>query len=93
MASTPDPQIGQPFYIECMFTGIPAPQVTWRKDQDVINTTDGRYEVTTIPTSSSRLETSANLNPNSESNGLYECIVTNNAGSDNTSFVIELKGK
>ena len=94
--STPGPDllIGKSFYIECRFTGIPEPRVVWRKDQDVINATNGHYEVTTIPASfQSRLETLSTLKPTSEFNGLYECIVTNDAGSDNRSFNIELKGK
>ena len=90
MDSTPDPEIGQPFYVQCMFTGIPAPQVIWRKDKDVINTTDGYYEITTVPGSSSRLKISKS---NNEFNGLYECIVTNIANSVNRSFDIELKGE
>ena len=54
-------------------------------------TTDDRYNIVNLPASSSRLETS--IKTSGEFNGLYECIITNDAGSDNRSVYIELEGK
>ena len=89
VSSTPDPQIGKLLTIECTFSGIPAPEVIWRKGQDVIRASDGRYQITSAR-NSSYLE--ANVTSN-DFDGLYECIVTNIAGSDNLSIEIKLDGK
>ena len=87
MVSTPDPCIGEPLFIECIFSAIPV-NVTWRKGSDVLNTVDDHYQIMTIPDNSSSLKIFAATN---EFNGLYECIISNDAGRDNMSMYIELK--
>ena len=93
--STPDPRIRERFFIQCMFTGIPVPHtIVWRKGNRKINTTDNHYQVVVIQArnniTSSRLEV---FPDSSEFSGVYECVISNDAGSDNTSIHIDLKGK
>ena len=74
-----------------MFNGTPEPYVVWRKGQDVIRASDGRYQiVNNSAMNSSRLEASIT---SSDFSGLYECVVTNDAGSNNMSIDIKLNGK
>lgn len=89
--SVRNPQIGGLLTIECMFEGTPAPYVTWRKGQEVIRAGDGRYQiVNNSAMNSSSLEASIT---GTDFNGLYECVVTNDAGSDCESIEIKLNGK
>lgn len=43
---TPNPQVGQPFFIECTVEGIPAPDTTWMKDGSPLEEEQVLYNVT-----------------------------------------------
>uniref|UniRef100_A0A4W3JWV4 Hemicentin 1 n=1 Tax=Callorhinchus milii TaxID=7868 RepID=A0A4W3JWV4_CALMI len=61
--------------LACEATGIPRPVVTWKKNGRLLNTDQNMY----------RLLSSASLvilSPTVEDTGLYECNVSNDAGSD-----------
>ena len=86
---TSDPRIGEPFYLECTFVGIPTPTVVWSKDGIVLNQLDDNIKI--IPAeNSSRLEiTEATDN----FNGIYKCNISNIAGFTSKLFHITLEGK
>ncbi|KAL7827239.1 hypothetical protein SRHO_G00329570 [Serrasalmus rhombeus] len=61
--------------LSCENTGIPAPQVTWKRNGSPINTQSGAY----------RLMSSGSLviiSPSHEDEGYFECIVTNEVGEE-----------
>ncbi|XP_037392153.1 hemicentin-2 isoform X1 [Pygocentrus nattereri] len=61
--------------LSCENTGIPAPQVTWKRNGSPINIQSGAY----------RLMSSGSLviiSPSHEDEGYFECIVTNEVGEE-----------
>ena len=85
---TYNPRIGESFFIECTFDGIPTPEsVVWEKDGDELNEIDNNIKI--VPTEhSSRLEiTQATI----MDNGIYECSISNVAGFTSQQFPIKLK--
>ena len=90
---TPNPQVGQSFFIECTVDGTPMPIISWMKDGDILDEiTDSRIRISvTISSSSARKSSRVEIfEATSSYNGVYECIASNEAGSTSTSFLIEL---
>ena len=91
----PNPRIGESFFIECTFVGIPPPTVVWWKDGAELSEMDN---IEIIPThSSSRLEITDSdaicTSTDFMINGMYECNISNIAGFTSQSFQIKLKGR
>ena len=88
---TPNPQIGEPFSIECTFVGTPTPSVVWSKDGVEFNETDNmlcnREIITTDKVSHLTIAMATKL-----FNGTYECNISNIAGFASRSFPIEVQG-
>ena len=89
--ATPNPRIGEPFFLQCTVTGIPSPTIIWMKDGIPLN-------VSTLPIvsllkkpNSSRIVISKAAGI--EYNGMYTCIASNDAGSVSSSFLIQLQGQ
>ena len=83
--------IGQPFYLECAYTGEPPPTVLWKHNGTELRETVNN-EIRIAPTdNSSRLDI---LEATSmEFNGRYDCFVSNIAGNTTISFQITLQGQ
>ena len=90
MNRTSNPRIGESFFIECTFIGMPPPAVVWRKDGAELSEMDDNIKI--VPTdTSSRLEITEAIS--TDFNGMYECNITNVAGFTSQSFQIELQGQ
>ena len=86
---TPDPHIGESFFLECAFVGIPPPTVVWSKDGSELTEMDDKTKIV-LTDRSSRLEITEATS--TDFNGMYECDVSNVAGVTSKSFHIELQG-
>ena len=77
MDSTPNPRIGESFFIECTFNGIPIPQsVVWEKDGDEIDEIETNIKIVHT-TYSSCLKI---IQATSIDEGIYLCNISNIAG-------------
>lgn len=87
---TLSPQLGNSFFIECVYDGTPLPSVTWMKDGAILNPAEDNVQIMSkLITNSSRIEIS---NANSDFDGNYTCIATNDAGNGSDSHLIILQG-
>ena len=88
---TPNPRVGEPFFIECTVAGIPLPTTSWMKDGAPLEgTVDENLRILAIPSrNASRVEVTVS---SVDFNGVYQCLVQNLAGSDSRSLRIELQG-
>lgn len=85
---TANPRIGDSFFIECIFNGMPIPEsVTWGKDGEELSEIYNNVKI--VPTDhSSRLEvTQATI----MDNGIYECNISNIAGFASRQFPVKLQ--
>ena len=86
---TSDPVVGEPFFLECKYTGVPSPNVVWSKDRRVLSELDDTIKI--VPTdSSSRLEITQATS--TDFSGIYECNISNIAGFASQSFHITIQG-
>ena len=92
-----NPRIGKPFFIECTVSGIPMANIFWRMEGILLNQTNALYDCNSrfriIPflnRNSSRLSISA---ASIDFNGMYECVVANDAGTDSVPIHIKLQGQ
>ena len=88
---TPNPRVGEPFFIECTVAGIPLPTTSWMKDGAPLEgTVDDNLRILAIPSrNASRVEVTMS---SVDFNGMYKCLVQNLAGNDSNPFLIELQG-
>ena len=88
---TDNPIIGSPFSICCMATGIPQPNITWKKDGAPLESTeDGVLQIAQFDNGrTSSVEVSKGRR---EFNGVYECTAMNAAGSVMQFTRVELQG-
>ena len=88
---TQNPQIGESFFIECNFTGLPIPTVVWKKDGDELDEFNDDSIKIICRDNSSYLKIIGAID--TSFNGLYECNITNVVGSISQSFQIKLQGQ
>ena len=74
--------------ISCAFNGYPPPSVSWKHDDELVQTTS-HVKVTSCPTSSVLELTTLDY----EDMGYYTCYITNSMGSVLTSMALSLYGK
>ena len=87
MNFTSNPRIGESFFIECAFEGMPIPSAVWGKDGDELNEMDSNIKI--VHTANiSRLEV---ILATIVDNGIYECNISNTAGLTSQSFLIHLQ--
>lgn len=91
LSTTDNPELGGSFFIRCTATGTPQPAISWRKDGLVLEATND--EVLRIVSTNNGMTSSVEVSEGrAEFNGVYECIATNAAGSDNMSYRVQLLG-
>ena len=89
--ATPNPRIGEPFFLQCTVTGTPSPTIVWMKDGIPLNKSILRIvSLLRKPNSSCIVISKA---AGIEYNGMYTCIASNDAGSVSSSFLIRLQGQ
>ena len=78
--------------MECSVAGIPLPDVRWEFNNQMLeDSPDNQLRIVAISDGqTSRVEVSS---ATVEFNGVYRCIVSNDAGSVNQSIRIELRRK
>ena len=76
------------FELVCTFTGIPAPQIRWEKDNHVVTLGEGRRIIKT----SGRSQLEINNLTLSDA-GVYTCLVSNVAGMATRSVRLEVRGE
>ena len=76
------------FELVCTFTGIPAPQIRWEKNERVFLLGKGR----SIINSTGRSQLEINSLALSDA-GVYNCSVSNIAGTDMRSVRLEVRGE
>ena len=79
---------GEQFELACTFTGIPAPQIRWEKDNHVVTLGEGRRIIKT----SGRSQLEINNLTLSDA-GVYTCLVSNVAGMATRSVRLEVRGE
>ena len=89
---TPNPRIGSPFSIQCTATGIPQPDITWRKDGLLLEATEDEV-LRIVEINDGRTSSVEVSEGRTEFNGIYECIATNDADSVMKIARIELLGE
>ena len=90
---TDNPVIGSPFSIRCTAGGIPQPNISWRKDGQVLEPAAVAIsELQIVVTNNGRTSTVEVSEGSPELNGVYECIAVNVAGSAMRSTSIKLQG-
>ena len=92
---TDNPVIGSPFSIRCTAGGIPQPNISWRKDGQVLESaavTVAISELQIVVTNNGRTSTVEVSEGSPELNGVYGCIAANVAGSATRSISIKLQG-
>ena len=90
---TPNLRSGESFFIECTVDGTPMPIINWTKNGDILDEiTDSRIRISvTVSSRNDRISSRVEIFEATISyNGVYECIANSIAGSDSTSFPIEL---
>ena len=88
---TDNPVIGSPFSISCTAGGIPQPNISWRKDGQVLEP-EPTSVLQIVETNDGRTSTVGTFEGRPELNGIYECIAVNVAGSAMKSTSIKLQG-
>jgi hypothetical protein len=91
LTATPNPQLGESFFIRCSTTGTPQPDILWRKDG--LRLEETADEVLRIVSTDMGQTSSVEVSEGRpEFNGVYECIAMNAAGSVNMSSRVQLIG-
>lgn len=86
--SPEQPIPGKEFIIECQYEGFPQPSASWRKGNATLS-----------DSSNVRISSKVGLAiiqvnwTTEEDNGVYECVISNNAGLVSRSFVVQLSSK
>ena len=89
--ATPNPRIGESFFLECSVDGIPDPTIVWVKEGFPLNTNNfPMVSLLSRPKASRIVVTKAT---GIEYSGMYICIASNDAGSVSSSFLIKLQGQ
>ena len=91
LSTTANPELGEPFFIHCTATGTPQPTISWRKNGLILEATDDEV-LRIISTDMGRTSRVEVAEGRPEFNGIYECISTNIAGSDNMAVRVQLLG-
>ena len=89
---------GNSVTFECIATGIPAPEITWRRNGMAFNSSDSRVTIGNMPNTMEVMRDSDNetvfevtqtltLNTTMDSDsGMYECVAMSDVGEDSGFF-------
>ena len=95
---------GNSVTFECTATGIPDPEITWRRNGMAFNSSDQRVTIGSMPSIMEVMRDSDNetvfevtqtltLNTTMDSDsGMYECVAMNDVGQDSSSFELIVQG-
>ena len=95
---------GNSVTFKCTATGIPDPEITWRRDEMAFNSSDPRVTIGSMPTIIEVMRDSDNetvfevtqtltLNTTMDSNsGMYECVAMSDVGQDSSFYELIVQG-
>ena len=95
---------GNSVTFECTATGIPDPEITWRRNEMAFNSSDPRVTIGNMPTIIEAMRDSDNktvfqvtqtltLNTTMDSDsGMYESVAMNHVGQDSSFFELIVQG-